>query len=74
MSGSSDASRRLFDLRTLISWVIGVYGVILTLVGWLDTPQDLEKAQGMPINLWIGIAMLVVALLFWWWKRIQPLH
>jgi hypothetical protein len=64
---------RLFDLRTLIGALFTLYGVLLTVVGLLDDDAEIAKADGIRINLWIGLAMLVLGLLFLAWVRWRPL-
>ncbi|GAA1677686.1 hypothetical protein [Fodinicola feengrottensis] len=64
---------RLFDLRYLIGALFTVYGVILVIVGALDGSAALSKAQGIRINLWLGISMLVLAGLFLLWAWLRPL-
>lgn len=49
-----------------------VYGVIVTLIGVLDGPSELEKAQGVRINLWMGLGMLALGLLMLLWLRLNP--
>ncbi|GAA2265473.1 hypothetical protein GCM10010145_42770 [Streptomyces ruber] len=67
-------SRRAgFDVRILIAGLLGLYGVVLTLVGVTDSEADLAKADGLRVNLWIGIALLVVAAAFGLWARLRPL-
>jgi hypothetical protein len=67
------AASSLFDLRTVIAVLFGVYGVILTLLGLFgDDPEQLAKAGGVDINLWTGIGMLVVAAIFVTWQRLRP--
>ncbi|OLR91378.1 hypothetical protein BJP25_26430 [Actinokineospora bangkokensis] len=64
----------LFDLRTILALLFGVYGVILTVMGVAATSQeDLDKAAGININLWVGIAMLVASALFGLWIKLRPL-
>ena len=65
------AAARLFDVRRVIGGLFVVYGVIVTLLGIFDSSSDLDKAQGVRINLWMGLAMLVLGLLFllWLWWR-----
>ena len=41
--------------------------------GLLDSDEEIAKADGIRINLWIGLAMLVLGLLFLLWVRLRPL-
>jgi hypothetical protein len=66
------AAARLFDVRRVIGGLFVVYGLIVTAVGVFDSPVDLEKAQGVRINLWMGLAMLVLGLLFLLWQWWRP--
>jgi len=63
----------LFDLRRIIGAMFAVYGVILTIVGLTDSDAAIKKAAGININLWTGLAMLVVAALFITWAMARPL-
>lgn len=63
---------RLFDVRRVIGGLFVLYGVIVTLVGVLDGPSELEKAQGVRINLWMGLGMLALGLLMLLWLRLNP--
>jgi drug/metabolite transporter (DMT)-like permease len=65
--------QRLFDLRYVIGVLLGVYGVILVIRGALDGPEQLARAAGTEINLWTGVALLVVAAVFLIWARLRPL-
>ncbi len=63
----------LFDLRTVIAVLFGTFGIILLIVAFTDTTQaELDKAGGIRINLWTGLAMLVAAGLFVAWVRLKP--
>jgi hypothetical protein len=66
------AAARLFDVRRVIGALFVVYGVILTLLGIFDDSADIEKAQGVRINLWMGLAMLVLGGLFLLWQQLNP--
>lgn len=67
------AAGSLFDLRTVIAVLFGVYGVILTSLGLFgDDPEQLARSGGVDINLWTGIGMLVVAAIFVTWQRLRP--
>jgi hypothetical protein len=62
-----------FDIRTIIAILIGVYGVILVVVGIVNhSDADLQKPDGININLWSGIAMIVVAAAFEAWALWRP--
>ena len=63
---------RLFDVRLVIGGLFVIYGVIVTGIGLFDSSADLEKAQGVRINIWMGLAMLVFGLLVLLWLRLSP--
>jgi len=65
------AASRLFDIRLLIGGLFTLYGVML-IVGSFFTSTS--KSAGIDINLWLGIGMLVVGLLFLLWRRLSPLR
>jgi len=60
-----------FDIRNVIGALLGVYGVILLLMGIFGDPE-LEKTDGVNANLWAGVALLVVGLGFLLWARLRP--
>lgn len=63
-----------FDIRLIIALLIGVYGIILTIMGAAFTSDaEIQKSAGVNINLWAGIGMLVVAALFVTWAKVRPL-
>jgi hypothetical protein len=63
---------RLFDVRRVIGGLFAVYGVIVTVIGLFDSPGELSKAQGVRINLWTGVGMLVLGGLFLLWQWLRP--
>jgi hypothetical protein len=67
------AARNLFDLRTIIGGLFTLYGVVLTVVGILDSQAQIRKAAGVRINLWTGLAMLALGLAFLTWVKLRPL-
>jgi xanthine/uracil/vitamin C permease (AzgA family) len=72
----ADRARRaanLFDLRKIIAGLFLVYGVILTIAGITDSDAEVHKAADIRINLWVGLAMLVVSALFIAWALWRPL-
>lgn len=68
-STGAPRGRRLFDLRSLIGGVLIVYGVVLVIVGFTDGHAELDHADGIRINLWVGLAMLAAGFLFLLWER-----
>ena len=66
------AAARLFDVRRVIGGLFVVYGVIVTLLGIFDSQAEIDKAQGVRINLWMGLAMLALGGLFLLWLRLNP--
>jgi amino acid transporter len=62
-----------FDIRVVIAALIAVYGLVLTILGIIADPAEVAKADGLNINLWGGIAMLVFAAAFVLWARLRPI-
>ncbi|MCY7396901.1 MAG: hypothetical protein LH468_12275 [Nocardioides sp.] len=60
-----------FDIRNVIGALLGIYGVILTLMGLFGDP-DTEKTGGVNANLWAGVVLLVVGAGFIVWSRVKP--
>jgi hypothetical protein len=67
------SANKLFDLRYLIGGLMAVYGILLIVVGLFDSQAEVDKAAGIRINLWMGLGMLVLGLLFLLWARTRPL-
>jgi hypothetical protein len=64
----------IFDIRFIIGGLIGVYGLILTLLGLFNASDaELARGDGLNINLWAGLGMLVVGIVFAVWTRLRPL-
>ncbi|RZQ59360.1 hypothetical protein [Amycolatopsis suaedae] len=71
---SKTRRRSAFDIRMIIALLVGVYGVVLTVMGiGFTTDEELAKAAGVNINLWAGIGMLVFAAAFVLWAQLRPL-
>jgi len=60
-----------FDIRNVIGALMAVYGVILILMGAFGDEEG-EKTGDVNANLWAGIALLVVGIIFLAWARIRP--
>ena len=63
----------LFDLRRIIGGLFVLYGLILTVTGLFDSQAEIDKSAGVHINLWEGLAMLVLGGLFLLWAFTRPL-
>lgn len=66
------AAARTFDVRRVIGGLFTVYGLIITAVGLFDGPDEIAKAEGVRINLWMGLGMLALGLLFLAWQWLRP--
>ena len=64
-----------FDIRLIIALLTGVYGLVITILGlFFTTDEEIKKSAGVNINLWAGLALLVVCVLFVLWARLRPLR
>jgi xanthine/uracil/vitamin C permease (AzgA family) len=63
----------LFDVRRFIGGLFAIYGVILFVLGFGASDAEVEKAAGVNVNLWTGLAMLIVAAIFIAWAFLRPL-
>lgn len=68
----ASAASKLFDLRVLIGALFTFYGVALTIYSFFTTPEEIAKAAGININLWLGLGMLALGLVFLLWARLAP--
>ncbi|PZF82076.1 hypothetical protein [Jiangella anatolica] len=76
MSVSGPRTRRAgaFDIRVVIAALFGVFGPILLGVGLFGTSDaDLEKSDGVNVNLWTGAGLLAVAVVFVLWAWLRPI-
>jgi len=61
----------IYDIRNIIGGLIGVYGIVLTLMGLFgDTEGD--KTGDVNANLWAGLALLVFGIIMLSWARLRP--
>ncbi len=61
-----------FDIRRLIGGVFALYGVILLALGIFGSHTVKNKANGINVDLWTGLAMLVFAGLMIFWALSRP--
>lgn len=64
----------LFDVRNIIAALMGIYGVVLVVMGLLNfTETDKAKADNFNLNLWCGLGMFVFAVLMALWAHLRPI-
>jgi uncharacterized membrane protein len=62
------------DIRNIIGGLLGVYGVILVVLGlFFDTSTDDQKTGDVNANLWAGLALVVVGVVFLAWAKLRPI-
>jgi xanthine/uracil/vitamin C permease (AzgA family) len=72
---STQTRTSAFDIRLIIGLLAGVYGVVLTVLGlFVTSDTEIDKSAGVNINLWTGLALIVVSILFVSWARLRPLR
>jgi hypothetical protein len=64
---------RLFDIRRLIGGLFLIYGVILVVLGLGESDASIAKSADINVNLYAGLGMLVVAVVFIAWALMRPL-
>ncbi len=69
----AERAANLFDLRRIIGGVFVAWGLLLIVLGIFDSDEEIEKAAGVNINLYAGLGMLAVGLLFLLWAFTRPL-
>jgi hypothetical protein len=63
-----------FDIRVIIGALLGVIGLILLATGVLNASDaELDKADGLNINVWAGLGLVVVSVAFLVWARLRPI-
>ncbi|MFH9982670.1 hypothetical protein ACH4ND_26200 [Streptomyces sp. NPDC017179] len=72
LESRSATAARIFDLRRIIGGLFVLYGVIVTVTGITDSQAAIDKAQGVNINLWTGIGMLILGVFFLVWMKLRP--
>jgi hypothetical protein len=61
-----------FDIRRLIGALFILYGLILVVLGVVGSHHLKTKADGININLWAGLGMLVFGALMLFWALARP--
>ena len=60
----------VYDIRNVIGGLIGLYGVILTVMGIFGAGDN--GTGDASANLWAGLAMLVFGVVVLAWARLRP--
>lgn len=64
-----------FDIRTVIGVLLGIFGIILTILGFTDySPNEAERTGGIDANLWTGLGLILVAIFFILWAKLRPIR
>ena len=61
-----------FDIRNVIGALLGIYGIVLLITGLVSDESPRMTGQ-LHADLWAGVALVVVALLFLGWARLRPI-
>ena len=61
----------IFDIRNVIGGLLGIYGVILLLMGIFGDEEG-HKTGDVNANLWAGLILLVVGIIFLAWAWMRP--
>ena len=71
--GRARRAANLFDLRRVIGALFVAYGLLLAILGLFDSDIEIDRAAGVNINLYGGLAMLAFGLLMLVWAFTRPL-
>ena len=73
MASESSHKAGLFDIRSIIGLLLGIYGVILVITSFFTSDEQLAKADGVDVNLWAGLGLVVASAVFVAWARLRPI-
>ncbi|MEU5040417.1 hypothetical protein [Streptomyces griseorubiginosus] len=72
LQAKSATAARIFDLRRIIGGLFVLYGIIVTIAGINPSDSSLDKSEGININLWTGLGMLLLGIFFLVWLKLKP--
>ncbi|MET9459620.1 hypothetical protein ABZY05_31815 [Streptomyces canus] len=72
LQSKSATAARIFDLRRIIGGLFVLYGIIVTIAGINPSDSSLDKSEGININLWTGLGMLLLGIFFLVWLKLRP--
>jgi len=62
-----------FDVRRITGGLLAFYGVVLLVAALFTSDADIERAQGVNINLWTGLGMALVGGSLMLWAFLRPI-
>lgn len=68
------ALQNRFDIRRIIGFLFLLYGAILVVTGIVGSHAVKTKAAGINVDLWTGLAVLVVGALMLLWAFGRPVE
>ncbi|MBO1757684.1 hypothetical protein I6I76_10985 [Dermacoccus nishinomiyaensis] len=63
----------LFDIRNIIGLLMALYGLILLVTSFTTSTADKAKADGVNLNLWTGIGLIVIGAALIAWAVTRPI-
>ncbi|MDN5821863.1 MAG: hypothetical protein L0H74_05340 [Brachybacterium sp.] len=64
-----------FDIRNFIGTLLGLFGLILLAMGLFAFDDGAAaKTDGLNANLWAGLGMVIVAIAFLVWTKVDPIR
>ncbi|WP_020120881.1 membrane protein [Streptomyces canus] len=72
LQAKSATAARIFDLRRIIGGLFVLYGIIVTIAGINPSDSSLDRSEGININLWTGLGMLLLGIFFLVWLKLKP--
>lgn len=67
-------SAGFFDVRNIIAALMGIYGVVLFIMGLVNfTEADKRRADGFNLNLWCGLGIFIFAVCMALWAYLRPI-
>jgi len=74
--------RHLFDVRNIIGALLGIYGVVLTIAGFVpgllgdhhkgSSENRVDLYVGTDANWWVGLILIGVSIVFIGWALLRP--
>jgi hypothetical protein len=69
---SAELIAKLLDIRSFVGFLFVIFGVIVTIVGFGASEEDIAKASDINLALWLGLIMLAMGVFFLAWLMIKP--